>query len=150
LVEGSGGNVVACFEEDFHSLELSEIEYNYLITSFGSDRYLRKLNIEDRILVLSKAKTFWQTILRLYKPLAVINEPVALEISEVLFIETREIGCKYLTLASFLMQDNFWFQDNPIHSRITNFNELKSDVQTYDLALKFYDRIKNRTFKPFM
>jgi hypothetical protein len=149
LVEGSGGNVVGCFEEDFHSLELSEIEYNYLITSFGADRYLRKLNIEKRRIVLSKAKTFWQTILRLYKPLAVINEPVALEISEVLYIETREIGCKYLTLASFLMQENFWFQDNPIHSRIACFNELKADVQSNDLAIKFYDRIKSRTFNPF-
>ena len=127
----------------------SDISDNYLVTSFGADRFLKKLSIAERYFILSKEISFWKGILKKYKPLAVINEPVALEISEVLYIEAKKNGIKYLTIASFLMQESFWFQDDPMHSRIRDFDSIISDNNSKQLAVSFFEHLQSKSHLPF-
>lgn len=149
IVERNGGKVVGCFEEDLYDLQGSEISDNYLVTSFGADRFLKKLSIADRCFILSKEISFWKGIFEMYKPLAVINEPVALEISEVLYVEAKKFGIKYLTIASFLMQESFWFQDDPMHSRIRDFDSIISDNNAKQLAVSFFEQVLSKSHRPF-
>ena len=62
----------------------------YLIFSWGSDRFLRDYKYEERLSIQKKIVSFWSNILEEYKPIAVVNEPVVIEVSEILYIETKK------------------------------------------------------------
>jgi len=109
-VLSKGGIVVGCFEEDYDGLELLEVEFPYLYFSWGADRFLRDYTYSDRLIIQKKMITFWHNILEKYTPIAVVNEPVVIEISEILWIEAKKRNIRYLSMAYFNKPDRFyWF-----------------------------------------
>lgn len=105
-----GGSVVGCFEEEYEQLELLEIEFPYLHFSWGADRFLRNYSYSERLMIQKKMMAFWINILEKYNPIAVVNEPVVIEISEILWIEAKKRNIRYLSMAYFNKPDMFyWF-----------------------------------------
>ena len=92
-LEKIGLIVEFCFEE--YNKYSSIPDSNYFTTSFVSDRFLKKYSIEDRIKFLTNEIAFWSDVFDTYKPLAVINEQVAIEISEVMYIEAKKRNILY-------------------------------------------------------
>ena len=107
-VQCRGGVVVGCLEEEYFLIKPSEIEFPYLTYSFGADRFIRGYNYDERICILKIIIQFWKNILEKYKPICVINEPVAIEVSEVLMIEAKRLNIEYLTLGSFFVDNSFY------------------------------------------
>jgi hypothetical protein len=105
--ERLGQSVSACFEADFESLVAAEVPRDYLLTSFVSDRFLGRFSDAERMEILGKEIAFWSDLLERHRPAAVINELVAIEISEVLLIECRRRGIPYLAGMNCVVDDLF-------------------------------------------
>jgi len=142
-VESTGAIVVGCFEEALESeASLNDTKFaNYLKTSFCSDRFYGKFNIKERILLLAIEKKFWSDIFDKYKPLAVVNETVAIEISEVMAIEAESRNIKYLAWQPTLFKDKcFFFSSTPYDSsldqRITN---ISTDTDSINKATELFN-----------
>jgi hypothetical protein len=109
-VQEKGGKVVACLEEDYEQLELINIVLPYLKFSWGADRFIRNHSYTERLIIQKKMISFWSNILDKYSPDVVINEPVVIEISEILWIESKKRNIKYLSMAYFNKPNKFyWF-----------------------------------------
>jgi hypothetical protein len=87
-LEARGFNVEFCFETYNKSIE--KIDGNYLKSSLLSDRFLNKLRLNERLNLLKKEVSFWADVFDKYKPIAIINEQVAIEIAEVMYIEAKK------------------------------------------------------------
>ena len=86
-----GGIVVGCLEEDFGKLNEYNTEFPYLTYSWGADRFLRDYKYLERRSIQNKVISFWVKILEKYKPIAIVNEPVVIEVSEILWIESKKV-----------------------------------------------------------
>ena len=105
-----GGKVVGCLEEDFSNLEEYEAKFPYLYFSWGADRFLRDYSYIERLRIQKKLISFWKNIFEINKPIAVVNEPVVIEASEIMWIEAKKSGIKYLSMAYFNKPKTFyWF-----------------------------------------
>jgi len=123
-VISAGGTVVACLEEEYEDLKEADISFPYLEYSIGSDRFLRDYSHEERLKVLKKIVTFWSNIMDSYKPKFVMNEVVALEISEILYIEAKKRGIEYLATGAFAFDNSFFFHTTPYTSEV--FDQLSA------------------------
>ncbi|RAJ33462.1 capsular polysaccharide export protein, LipB/KpsS family [Pedobacter cryoconitis] len=115
-VESRGGIVVGCLEEMYGDLAEANIVFPYLDHSMGSDRYIVGHSHMERLAILKKCVTFWRDIYNTYQPHYVINEVVALEISEIMYIEARVRNIRYLAFGAFPVKKSFYWHDNPFHS----------------------------------
>lgn len=113
-IENLGYPVVGCFNEDVKKLEPDYIEPDYLITSYASDRFMGSFNLDKRRSILGKEIAFWKNILDNNKPDFVINEVVAIEISEVIFIEAQKRGIKYLAWMNNPLNGYFYWTSYPM------------------------------------
>lgn len=148
-VEKLGGKVVGCLEDMYPDLQEATLTYPYLKFSWGNDRFLKNYNYSRRLLMQKKIVSFWRGILEEYKPIGVVNEPVAIEVSEIMYIECERLGIPYLALSSFMMQDTIFFQHSPLHGSYEG--ELDNVIpSTIDIAKakKLVDSIKSGFFKP--
>jgi hypothetical protein len=109
-----GGQVVGCFEEDYADLTPAAVPPDYLLTSFMSDRFLGRFRYAKRLEILGKEIAFWRRLLDTYRPVAVVNELVAIEISEVLLIECRARGIRYLAGMHALVENFFYWLSDPM------------------------------------
>jgi Capsule polysaccharide biosynthesis protein len=152
LIESKGEKVYACFEEKFPSIITQDfsIPDNYLETSFFSDRFLGRKSFEERRDFLSKEIIFWTTILDATNPVAILNELVAIEISEVLHIEVKKRSIKYLAWMTNPMNNYFYWLCNPIHLSLADsiFSAKISD-KSIELAKNYIQKVKNGNHKPF-
>ncbi|MEO6079220.1 MAG: hypothetical protein ABIQ86_05520 [Steroidobacteraceae bacterium] len=114
VVERKGGRVVGCFEEEFERIKPASVRPDYLVTSLMSDRFLGRFSRAERMEILGKEIAFWRRILESCSPVAVVNELVAIEISEVLLIEARLRGVRYLAGLNCLVDDYFYWLGNPL------------------------------------
>jgi hypothetical protein len=137
-VEKEGGKVVACLEEEFLNLIEADISFPYLEYSIGSDRFLRNYSHSDRLVVLKKIITFWAEILEKYKPQFVMNEVVALEISEILYIESKKRGIQYLATGAFAFENSFFFHSTPYTSEVFDQLRLAVPSEKHKLLAKDY------------
>jgi hypothetical protein len=137
-VEKEGGKVVACLEEEFLNLIETDISFPYLEYSIGSDRFLRNYSHSDRLVVLKKIITFWAEILEKYKPQFVMNEVVALEISEILYIESKKRGIQYLATGAFAFENSFFFHSTPYTSEVFDQLRLAVPSEKHKLLAKDY------------
>jgi hypothetical protein len=145
----AGGKVVGCLEEDFYKLDETNIMYPYLKFSWRSDRYLRKHSYSERISIQKKIVSFWSKILERYNPISVINEPVSIEIAEVLFLECEKRNIKYLTLSTYLMQDTVFFAKKAYHSSYGNsLNDIRPNKDSIEKAKRLILNIQDNIFKP--
>lgn len=142
IVENLGGKVVGCFEEYLEEylhdtiLEENLINNYSLIGDYSSDRFLGRLDFATRKKILFLEIRFWREILFETSPFAVINEPVAFEISDVLLTECEKANVKYLALASFYFGESFYFLPNPSDGTSFKLNKYTSTMKSKELASK--------------
>lgn len=113
-VKRLGQRVDACFEADFASLVPADLPPNYLLTSFVADRFLGRFDDGERMKILGREIAFWSDLLDRHQPAAVVNELVAIEISEVLLIECRRRGIPYLAGMNCVVDDYFYWLPDPM------------------------------------
>jgi hypothetical protein len=145
--------VVFCFEEylnsyDFNALSLCKDE---LITSFYSDRFWSRYNIVIRNKLLALEFKFWNEVLDYYKPYAVINEVIAVEHAEVLFIEAEKRNIKYWAwLNSPFKNRQFYWLDTPFNSTMAdNVFKNKLTREALNSSKDYILKLNNNYSKPF-
>ncbi len=149
--EKEGVTVVACFEEEYSTLEESIIPDNYLIHSFDSDRFLTRFPYNKRREILGKEITFWRNILDKYKPDIIVNEIITMEFIEVLYIEALKRNIPYKTWLLHPLPNRFVWSELPYNSLIS---QEKIDTIVYDETdLEYSDNyimgIREKHFKPY-
>ena len=149
LVEKMGCTMVGCFEEDYDSIVPDDIDENYLITSFMADRFLGRFSYTKRLEVLGKESAFWNTILEKYKPVAVLNELVAIEISEVLLIETKKRNILYLAGMNCPADGFFYWLKNPISLSGRYLSKNTPSTESVELAKRYVDTVLEKNYRPF-
>jgi hypothetical protein len=141
-VEDRGGKVVGCLEEIYDILKEANVEFPYLDHSLGSDRYIVGHSINERLRILKKCITFWAEIYDTYQPDFIVNEVVALEISEIMYIEARKRGIRYLAFGAFPVKKSFYWHVNPFHSSMPDrINTIKPSEQDFIDAQAYIDKI---------
>ncbi len=150
IVENLGGVVCGCFEEDFDNLSEASLSDNYLLTSWASDRFLKGKTLDERKLILSKEISFWHRIINRYKPIIVFNEVIAIEISEVLYIESIKNDIKYLGWLPGLLPNTFYWLTNPMHSSLDEqVFKKEPDIANLLLAEGYIQSVLINKEKPF-
>ena len=146
-----GYNVVACFEEEYDLLTISDYPNNYLIHSFDSDRFLKRYSLQIRREILGKEITFWAEILDSHKPDFIINEVCTIEWMEVLYIEALKRNIKYNTFLFGQIPHMTYWLETPFNSAITpsRLDTIKPSVEHYEKAREFVKAIKEKPNKPF-
>lgn len=147
-VENRGHEVFACFEDDLANLPPAPVPQNYLHTSFLADRFLGRLSHEARTDLLGREIAFWSRILDTFDPVAVVNEIVAIEISEVLYIETKKRGIRYLAPMRSLIGGNFYWIPEPISLSGLHLDPLEYGEEAAEAARGYLAGLKRRDFKP--
>ncbi|MEM9500351.1 MAG: hypothetical protein AAF941_00765 [Pseudomonadota bacterium] len=149
-VRAKGQTVTACFEEDFDTLAPAEIPPHYLHTSFMSDRFLGRFDQATRLDILGKEIAFWRVLMDRFKPAAVMNELVAIEISEVLLIESRAQNIPYLAALMCVIEGYFYWLPNPI-----SLSGQKLDLPTQpsatalNIADTYLEELRQADYKPY-
>lgn len=144
-VQKSGGVVVGCLEDELSNCKELDLEFPYLLSGFSADRFLNGFTQEIRISLIKKIAFFWSGIFDKYNPIAIVNEPIALEVSEILFIESAKRNIRYLALGSFYIPNTFYFLPNPEIS--SSYREIISSLNPSkgtEIASLQFSRIKNR------
>ena len=149
-IKKKGYPVAACFEEQYDKLDISEFEEDYLETSFSADRYLRFLAILDRRIILGKEITFWRQILVDYDAKIIVNETVAIEISEVLSIEAKKRGVRYLSWMNLSIKNYFYWQTTALHNSLDPkiFN-VEPDPKSIEVAQLYIKSVCDGNGRPF-
>ncbi len=144
-IEKNGFKCHECFEEIFDILTIKEPPNKYLETSFSSDRYFGKLPIEKRILILQKYIAFWKYVYEKYNPLAVINEVIAVEVSEVMYIEAKKRNIAYLAwLVSPFKERQFYWLSNPFHASLNReIFQKEPNQRSIDKIQNYIGKLRN-------
>lgn len=148
-VKRRGQDVAACFEADFDGIEPAPVPDDYLITSLVSDRFLGRFDSAKRIEILGKEIAFWSALLDRYKPAAVINELVAIEISEVLLIECRRRGIPYLAGMNCVIDDLFYWLPDPMTMSGSRLPAVTPDDAAIESARAYLRQVVAKDYKPF-
>jgi hypothetical protein len=148
-VERSGAIVDACFEEDFAALPVSEVPESYLLTAWPADRFLGRFGHERRREILGKEISFWRRLLERHSPSAVLNELVAIEISEVLLIECRRAGVKYLAALNCVVDGYTYWLPDPITLSGKSLPLPPPDERARQLARDYVDSMMSKDYLPF-
>lgn len=152
LIQKNGGVVAACFEEEFDSLDVHKTPDSYLKTSFVSDRFFGSYSLDERRIILSKEISFWERIFEQHKPVAVLNEVVAIEIAEVMYIEAMKRNIRYFgwMVSPFELRQFYWLS-TPYVTRLDDsiFNKLP-DEDSVKFAENYFQKFnENANTKPF-
>ncbi|MFA4870258.1 MAG: hypothetical protein WC623_18815 [Pedobacter sp.] len=143
-VEERGGVVVGCLEEEYENLKEADIDFPYLDHSVGSDRYIVGHTQEERLQILKKCVFFWADIYDKYKPNFIVNEVVALEISEVMYIEARKRNIRYLAFGAFPVGKSFYWHVNPFHSSMPErLNIIQPSEENLKDAQAYVDKVNS-------
>ncbi|MEG3179112.1 capsular polysaccharide export protein, LipB/KpsS family [Sphingomonas sp. LT1P40] len=148
-VEAQGATVAACFEADFDSLPVDPVPDDYLITSYMSDRFLGRFGHAERVRILGREIAFWRQLLDAHRPIAVLNELVALEISEVLLIEARRRDIRYLAPMPAPTEGRFYWLPNPISLSGRHLPKLTPSAEMRALADTYVTQLKVKDWRPF-
>lgn len=148
-VRRRGQTVAACFEDDIAGIEPAAVPDNYLNTSFMSDRFLGRYDRSGRNDILGREIAFWQQLLDRHQPVAVINELVAIEISEVLLIETRKRNIAYLAAMHTVLEDRFCWLGDPMTLAGDTFPQSEPSAASLATAADYVDRVVNKAYVPF-
>ncbi|MDO1445143.1 hypothetical protein Q0590_02720 [Rhodocytophaga aerolata] len=149
-IQKLGYEVHGCFEEVYDELSTDNIPPSYLQSSLCSDRYLRVLSLSNRIKILGKEIHFWAQILDKYRPNLIVNETIAIEISEVLYLEAEKRNIKYVSWMSFPIKNLFYWQTVPIHNSLSQevFNTHPSR-SSIEISRQHILNVKSGKGKPF-
>lgn len=148
-VERRGQRVAACFEEDFDSLVPADVPHGYLSTAFPADRFLGRFPRHDRLQILGRMITFWRILLDTHSPSAVVNELVAIEISEVLLIEARARDIRYLAGMNCVVDDYFYWLPDPLSLSGKHLPLPEPDDRARQLARAYVQELQASDYRPF-
>jgi len=148
-VRAKGCKVAACFEADFDTIAPAKVPDHYLMTSLMSERFLGRYSHEERLVILGKEIAFWRALLDEYQPIAVCNELVAIEISEVLLIETRARAIRYLASMYCLIEGLFYWLPDPLTLSGQSLNLPEPSPASYALADAYLAEVKRTDYKPY-
>jgi hypothetical protein len=148
-IEARGCRVAACFEEDFDAIQPAEVPTGYLLTSYTADRFLGRFSMARRLEILGKEIAFWRGLLAKYKPVATVNEVVALEISEVLLLECRRKGVRYLAGMNCVVDDLFYWLADPISLSGSHLRLPEPDDRARQQAVAYVEEVLAKDYKPF-
>ncbi|NQX95777.1 MAG: hypothetical protein HRT64_12805 [Erythrobacter sp.] len=149
-VRAKGCEVTACFEADFDSIIPAEVPDNYLITSLMSERFMGRYSHEERLMILGKEIAFWRGILDEHKPVAVCNELIAIEISEVLLIETRARAIGYLAPLYCPIEGLFYWLPDPLTLSGSKLDlPAEPSKEAYALADAYLAEVRRADYKPY-
>ncbi|MBA2919766.1 hypothetical protein GON01_08680 [Sphingomonas sp. MAH-20] len=149
IVERRGHKVVACFECDFDRLPEEELPEAYLRTSFMADRFLGRFDAPMRRHILAKERAFWSRILDEHRPAAVVNELVAIEISEVLLIEAEARGIRYLAGMNCVVNDLFYWLPDPLSLSGRFIPDSRPGDESRRAAEAYLEEVRQQDYKPF-
>lgn len=149
LLESKGFHVYGCFEDEYDKLNITPVSGDYLRTSFASDRFLQRFNLEKRLEILGKEITFWRNILEKLKPDYLFNETVALEIAEVMAIEAERLNIPfYSSLLGFLPYTFYW-KPSPFDGRLNELIQIEPDKEHMLKAKEYFKSVTEKNLKPF-
>ena len=148
-VEARGARVAACFEEDFDGIVPAEIPHGYLLSAFPADRFLGRFGLSERRDILGRMISFWRRLLDEHQPRAVVNELVAIEISEVLLIEARARGIRYLAGMNCVVDDYFYWLPDPISLSGRHLSLPEPDDRAIALAEAYVEELQAADYRPF-
>lgn len=148
-VRAKGGTVAACFEADFDRLEAVDPPKDYPLTSLMSERFLGRYSHEERVMILGKEIAFWRALLDEYDPIAVCNELIAIEISEVLLIEARARGVRYLAPMYCLIEGLFYWLPDPLTLSGRSLDLPEPSPASLALADAYLAEVRDSDYKPY-
>jgi hypothetical protein len=146
----NGGQIIYCLEEEFDDLEIASFESPYLKFSYGCDRNYSGLKLEERELILKKTISFWRKIFQSHDFSLVVNETVAIEVSEVLAIEASLRGVRYISWMSFPQKNTFYWQIDPFHNSLVGvLDYIEPTDENIAKANDFVKNLSEGLLKPF-
>ena len=148
-VQAKGCEVAACFEADFDTIEPAEVPEHYLITSLMSERFLGRYSQTERLTILGKEIAFWRELLDRYQPIAVCNEIIAIEISEVLLIESRKRQIAYLAPMYCLIEGMFYWLPDPLTLSGQSLDLPEPSADSLELADAYLAQVRQSDYKPY-
>lgn len=148
-VRAKGQQVTACFEEDFDRLSIAEVPRNYLSTSLMSERFLGRYDQAARLEILGKEIAFWRGLLDKHQPVAVANELIAIEISEVLLIETRARSIAYLAPMYCPVEGMFYWLPDPLTLSGQALDLPDPSPESLALADTYLAEVSKSDYKPY-
>jgi hypothetical protein len=149
-LEKNGHSVKYCFETYRPENDDLVVPSDYLITSFLSDRFLHQYKLKDRIAILKKEISFWRSIFEIENPISVINEQVAIEISEVMFIEAQKQNVIYLSWMTNPVNGYFFWVTNPMSLSIDQDVFFSSpSKESIQLAKEYLRGIIDKNERPY-
>ncbi len=148
-VHARGQSVAACFEADFDTLSPAPVPADYLISSLMSDRFLGRFDDARRIDILGREIAFWGGLLDRYRPAAVVNELVAIEISEVLLIECRRRNIPYLAGMNCVVDDYFYWLPDPMTISGKRLSLPRPGAAALAAADDYMAQVAAKDYKPF-
>ena len=147
-LEKKGFNIKYCFEEYDNSN--FNIDPSYLLTSYLSDRFLHKYRIDQRLQILKNEASFWSDIFDEFQPIVVINEQVAIEISEVMYIEAKKRSIKYLAWMTNPVNGYFYWVTDPLSLSLDkNIFDTEPSERSINLAEKYFNNIVETNERPY-
>lgn len=149
LVEARGQRVAACFEEVVDRLAPAPVPEGYLRSSFLADRFLGRFDGERRRDLLGRMIRFWGDLLDTHRPAAVVNELVAIEISEVLLIEAERRGIRYLAGMNCVVEDWFYWLADPLSLSGRHLALPEPSDRARELARAYVAELKAEDYQPF-
>lgn len=148
-VRAKGCEVAACFEADFDTIAPAPVPEDYLLTSLMSERFLGRYSHEERLLILGKEIAFWRALLDEHRPVAVCNELIAIEISEVLLIEARARGIAYLAPMYCLIEGLFYWLPDPLTLSGRALDLPEPSARSFALADAYLAEVRKADYKPY-
>jgi hypothetical protein len=148
-VRARGADVAACFEEEFAQLPEAELGGDELLTSWPADRFLGRFDHAQRRRILAKETSFWRRLLQQHKPAAVVNELVAIEISEVLLTECRRQDVRYLAGMNCVVDDYFYWLQEPLSLSGKHLSLPEPGPRQRALAEAYLQAVRVKDYKPF-
>lgn len=147
-LERQGLDIKYCFENYNNKTEI--IDDSYLRTSFLSDRFLNNKNHDYRIDFLKKEIAFWSDIFDDYRPIAVINEQVAIEIAEVMYIEAKRRNIQYKAWMTNPVNGLFYWTSNPLSLSLNDDVFLTEPSQgSIDIAKEYIKDVLEKNERPY-
>jgi len=148
-VRSKGREVVACFEEDFPQIAPAKVTDHYLATSFVSERFLGRYAQSERLDILGREIAFWRGLMDRFEPVAVVNELVAIELSEVLLIEARARSIPYLAPMYCVVEGLFYWLPDPLTLSGAALDLPEPGAAALAMADAYLEQVRQSDYKPY-
>jgi hypothetical protein len=150
VIQG-GGECVACFEEEYESLKVSEYPTDFLKCGYYPDRFMGDLSFSDRRIVLGKLISFWKEAIIKYKITACVHETISYEPEEVLSLVCKETGCLDMNFLATPVNGYFFWKPDPYSSSISQkiFDDLVIKEKNLEIAKKYVADMQSKSNRPF-